>query len=95
MPKPLTAAITGLGKSLTRLEGKLRARPTRLMKASAERVLWVLGSLQVGAGGEGAARLVAGQDDGAHLVVVRRLVEMADQALGIILPPAVPRLADG
>ena len=65
------------------------------MKASAERVLWVLGSREVGAGGEGAARLVAGQDDGAHLVIVRRLVEMTDQALGIVLPPAVAGLRDG
>jgi hypothetical protein len=51
-----------------------------------------VGIAQVGAGREGAARLVAGQDDRADVVVVGRLVEMAQQAVGIVLAPAVARL---
>ena len=49
----------------------------------------------IAADGEGATRLVTGQDDGAHVVVVGCLVEMAQQAVGIILPPAIacPRAA--
>ena len=57
------------------------------MKAAAERVLWVLGSRQVGAGREGAARLVARQDDGTDLVVVGRLVGIAEQAVVVVLSP--------
>ena len=54
-----------------------------------------VGIAQVGAGGEGATRLVAGQDDGAHFVVVVCLVEMVQQPVGIVLAPAVARLRVG
>ena len=81
--------------------GEIRQQVHRLMPTPLRQGLDRLGDrvagmrlrvLQIGAGAERAARLVAGQDDAADLVVIFDLRQQLLQRRVVILTPSVARL---
>ena len=93
--KPLTAPMIGLGKLPRISNARSRRLGMLLMKLRGRGHGVGLRILQVGAGREGAAALVAGEDGAADLVVVLHGREVAREALVEVGAPRVAGLRDG